>query len=174
MADDAAHLEAWKEHTTAFDRVRSVAGTVSRPRSASWVAGEAAVAENTARDHLERLVEMNVLLRTTRDGTALYAPDPLYTRAQTLRDYLDEYDHEGLVELKAEISERLDALRDEYGVDSPEELRERVAETDDVERIQEFRNAASDWELARYRLGVLDEAIRNYAAYDRHDAVSVH
>jgi predicted ArsR family transcriptional regulator len=60
-ADGAPGVAAWKERTTAFDRVRSVALAVSEPRTAAWIAGEAAVAENTARRHLGRLVDLTVL-----------------------------------------------------------------------------------------------------------------
>jgi hypothetical protein len=51
MAEDAPGVKAWKEHTSAFDRVRSVIETASQPRSASAIAEEALVAENTARTH---------------------------------------------------------------------------------------------------------------------------
>ena len=71
---------AWKEQTSAFDRVRSVALSLSEPRPAAWIASEALVAENTARKHLERLVDMHVLLKADREGTALYTPDPLHQR----------------------------------------------------------------------------------------------
>lgn len=167
MTEEAPGVEAWTEHASAFDRVRSVAGSVSRPRSASHVAGEAHVAENTARDHLERLVDMNVLRRTDRSGTAVYAPDPLHTRLQTLRDLLEEYDHAELVRLKADLQDRVDAWREEYGVDSPEELRERAADTDDAVSTREIGKTASDWELVRYRLDVVEDAIENYTTYTR-------
>lgn len=174
MTDEPTHITAWKKQTTAFDRVQSVAQAVSQPRSASWIASEAAVAENTARDHLERLVEMNVLLETSRDGTAMYVPDPLYTRAQTLREYLDEYEHDGLIELKEDIQTQLETLRSEYGVESPQELREQAADSDAVEKIREYRKTASDWELAQYRLSIVDEAIRNYTTYNRHNTASAY
>ncbi|WP_425494254.1 DUF7342 family protein [Natronobiforma cellulositropha] len=37
------------------------------------MADEAHVAENTARDHLERLVALDVLQKTDQDGTAVYS-----------------------------------------------------------------------------------------------------
>ncbi|MCH7660396.1 MAG: ArsR family transcriptional regulator, partial [Euryarchaeota archaeon] len=107
MVGDAPGIEAWKEQTSAFDRVRSVAGSVSKPRSASYIATEAYVAENTARNHLERLVEMNVLLESEKGGTSMYSPDPLHIRMQTLRDLLDTYDHDDLIRLKTDLQERI-------------------------------------------------------------------
>ena len=72
MTDQTPGVEAWKEHTTAFDRVQSVATTVSKPRPASYIAEEAHVAENTARGHLDRLVDLNVLLKSEREDGTLY------------------------------------------------------------------------------------------------------
>jgi DNA-binding transcriptional ArsR family regulator len=169
MAENAPGIETWKEHTSAFDRVRSIAETVSQPRSASHIADESLVAENTARNHLERLVDMHILLKTDREGRALYTPDPLYLRVQTLRELLDEYDHEGLIELKEELLEQIETWREEYDVTAPEELRERAAEAEALEQTSDIRTTANDWELAVYRLAIVEDAIANYATYRRDD-----
>jgi hypothetical protein len=165
MTDDPPGVEAWKEHTTAFDRVQSVATTVSKPRPVSYIADEAHVAENTARNHLERLVSLNVLLKTEHDDGTLYSPDPLHTRIQTLRDLLEEHDRDGLIELKAEVQSKIEAWETEYNADSPDKLRAGAAKTDTASQTREFRKTASDWELALYRLSVLEDAIENYATY---------
>lgn len=165
MPDKGPGVEAWKEHATAFDRVQSVATTVSKPRPAAYIAAEAHVAENTARGHLERLVSLNVLLRTERDDGTVYDPDPLHTRMQTLRDLLEEYDHEGLIDLKIELQSQIEAWETEYNAASPDDLRARSAETDTVSQTRELRKTASDWELVLYRLSILDDAIENYAVY---------
>lgn len=78
MADPPPGMEAWQKHSTPFDRVRSVSQSISIPRSASWIAAEAGVSESTACVHLNRLVEMTVLLEFDGEGTATYAPDPIY------------------------------------------------------------------------------------------------
>lgn len=171
MAADPG-TEAWKEHTSAFDRVRSVAQTVSEPRSAPQIAEQALVSENTTREHLERLVEMNVLLASDREGHRNYTPDPLHTRLQTLRELLDEYDHDGLVALKEDLQDRIETWSAEYGVDSPEDLRTLAADTETAEETATVRRTANDWELAAYRLDVVEEAIDNYAAYDRNGLAS--
>ena len=53
--------------------------------------------------------------------------------------------------------------KNEYDADSPDALRERAA-VDDVsaEQAYELTRAASDWELARYRLSLAQDAIQNY------------
>ena len=165
MSDQKSGVRAWKEHTTAFDRVQSVGTTVSKPRPASYVADEAHVAENTARDHLERLVDLSVLLKTERDGGTLYSPDPLHVRIRTVRDLLEEHDRDGLIDLKIELQSRIEDWETDYSVDAPDGLRSRAAETDTAPRTRELKRTARDWELARYRLSVLEDAIEYYETY---------
>lgn len=167
MTDDAPGVTAWIEQTSAFDRVHSVATTVSQPQPASYIGEEAHVAENTARDHLARLVDMNVLLKSDEEGTALYSPDPLHTRMQTLRNLLEDHDHDGLIELKADMQEQIAVWKRDYDADSPEELRERAAETTEAEATRDVVKVASDWELVLYRLSVVEDAIENYTTYSR-------
>lgn len=116
---------AWKENTTALDRVRSVVLAVSEPRPAEYIAEEAAVSVETARNHLESLVELAVVLEHNTDNQSLYSPDPLYTQFQTLHTLVDAHDRDGLIELRDELQAQIDAWRDEYGVDSPDTLRDR-------------------------------------------------
>ena len=170
MTSDAG-LEAWQEHTSAFDRVQAVAETIKSPQSAAEIAATAGVAENTARNHLERLVEMNVLLQEEKNRTAVYYPDPLHTRAQTLRELVDTHDQGALLELKSELQATIERWQSTYAVDSPDALRATAAETETVEETQTIRHTANDWELIQYRLSIVDEAIRHYAAFSR-DGVS--
>ncbi len=165
MTDQTPGVEAWKEHTTAFDRVQAISTSLSQPRSASYIADEAHVAENTARDHLERLVNLNVLLKNERDDGAYYSPDPLHTRIQTLRDLLEAHDRNGLIELKAELQSQIEDWQADFGVTTPDELRARTAETDTALQTRELKQAASDWELARYRLSILEDSIANFESY---------
>jgi hypothetical protein len=71
MVETPPALGTWKAETTAFDRVQSAASTVSELQPATFITEEALVAENTARDHLQRLVGLNVLVERDRNGTAV-------------------------------------------------------------------------------------------------------
>jgi hypothetical protein len=108
---------------------------------------------------------MNVLLRHGQSGTTVYERDPLHTRMQTLRELLDEQDHEELLAVKADLQERIEDWRAEYVVDSPAELRERAAETDTADESREIQETASEWDRLAYRLGIVEEAIENYSTY---------
>jgi len=108
MTSPTAGEVAWVEHTTAFDRVQSIASTVSKPRTVQHIADEARVGEITAREYLERLSDLNVLLKSEQDGTPVYSPDPLHTRVQSLRELLENHTRDGLIQLKAELQSQLE------------------------------------------------------------------
>ncbi|CDK39468.1 uncharacterized protein BN903_20 [Halorubrum sp. AJ67] len=93
-------IHKWVEQTTVYDRVRLISSTVSQPRSVQHIADEACVCEVTAREYLDRLSDLNVLLKSEQDGTPVYSPDLLHTRMKTLRDLLENHTHEELLQLK--------------------------------------------------------------------------
>jgi hypothetical protein len=167
MAEDVPGTAAWTDQTSAFGRIQSVASTVTQPHSAVYIATEARVPEDTVRDHLDRLVDLTILLTEERDGTTLYYPDPLYTRLQTVRDLLDEHDRESLVELKTALQSQTEGWQNEYGVESPDKLRARAAEAETSTQTREIRQTANEWDLVRYCLAIINDAIDNYELYNR-------
>jgi hypothetical protein len=105
-------VEAWTEHVDEFDRVRSIATTLSEPQSASYIADEACVEEDITREFLDRLESVGVLIKSDGNGKAAYAPDPLHARVNTLRDLLTEHDREELRQLADEFETRIEASDD--------------------------------------------------------------
>lgn len=157
---------AWKEHTSAFDRVRSVALSLSDPGSAGWIANEALVAENTARRHLERLADLHVLTTDTRGDAVTYYPDPVYIRIRDLRELVSGNDRDELAELATDLKADIETWEDEFDVTSPDELRRTVAAEDtSADDALERRRAASDWEIAEYRLSLIEDALSRYDEY---------
>lgn len=157
---------AWREHTTAFDRVRSVALSLSEPRPAGWIAAEALVAENTARRHLERLADLHVLTTDATGSAVTYYPDPVYVRTRDLRELVAEHDRDELAELATELKADVESWEDEYDVPSPDALRRTVAaEGTSAADAIERRRVASDWELAEYRLSLVEDALSRYDEY---------
>lgn len=145
------------EDETALDRVWSVGITLCRPRSAKWIAEQARVSDRTARRHLATLVDIGMLEEVSGESSALFRPDPLYTRLRALRDLLDE--HGDLEELRSDCEARIESWQSEYGARSPEELRSMAAHTKTADRTRQLRWAANDWETVRYWLGLVVEAI---------------
>jgi len=161
--DDPEWKKSWKEHASAFDRVKSVTMTLSEPRSAPWIAERAVVSPNTARDHLRRLIDLGVVTENDEGGTRHYYPDPLYTRLRDIRELLEETTKQELSEQAAALKHDIATWKAEYDADSPDGLREQAA-ADNVsaEQAYELTRTASDWELTRYHLSVIQDAIRNY------------
>jgi len=165
--DNPEWINTWKEHASAFDRVKSVTMTLSEPRSAPWIAEQAAVSANTARDHLRRLVELSVVTETDEDGTSHYYPDPLYTRLRDIRALLEETTKQELAEQATELKNDIAAWKTEYDAATPDTLRERAAAgTASAEKAYELTQTASDWELAQYHLSLIQDAITNYDTWE--------
>lgn len=170
---DSEWVATWKENASAFDRVRSVTMTVSEPRTAAWIAKQARVAETTARGHLDRLVEMGMVVDDNADGTTTYYPDPVYVRFRELRQLVNEHSHAELAEFVADVKEELEQLRAEYGANSPQMLREMAAGTDtSATETRDLLRAASDWEHYAYRRSLLEEAIERYNEYTGQPSVA--
>jgi len=165
MDDSPRGVEAWKEHTTAFDRVRSIVEALDQARTAQYIAKEAAVSETTANNHLKRLVEMNVIRTVAGENATRYEPDPLYARFRTLRELIANHDHEQLLKLRADLQLQIEDAKTQHGADSPTELRTRATETKTPTETMELIEAASDWELSSYQLSIVDDAIDNYGEY---------
>ena len=161
--EERGGVQTWKKHTSAFDRVKSVTMTLTDPRPAPWIAEEAVVSPNTARDHLGRLVDLGVVTATEDGGIRHYYPDPLYTRLRDVRELIQELTKQELSEQAAELKNDIAAWEAEYDANSPDALRERAAAEDTAaEQAYELVQSASDWELARYRLSLVQDAIENY------------
>lgn len=164
--------DEWTAHTVEVDRVESVAMALSHPQSVSDIADQARVPESVAQAHLERLVNLTVLLKVERDGETLYTPDPLHTRIQTIRDLLDEHDRHGLVELKADLQSQIDDWKAAYDVESPSDLGVESVAAKTTAPTRELKNVARDWELVQHRLSILKDALDNYSRYNQDSLAS--
>ena len=165
ITDTNPGIDRWVEETSAFDRVRSVAFSLQRPRSAGQIADSAHVSEKTARGHLRRLVEMDVLLEDANDGATTYYPDPGYMRYRDVRTLAREHDRDELTEMVATLKGDIEAWQDEYDVEEPTEIRVSVAD-DDVSQaaVYDRQKIAEDWDYTEHRLGLIRDAL---AQYDR-------
>jgi len=165
MGEKNRGIETWKEHTTAFDRVRSIAQGLSQPQTAGYIANEAAVSETTAHSHLKRLVDMNIIREITDTDAVRYEPDPLYTRFAMLRSLIDKHDHQELLKLKSDLQQQVEQFTEEQQRSSPAELRKYGAETDTSSETEQLLTAASEWDMALFHLEIVNDAIENYTLY---------
>ena len=164
--DDATWESTWKDHSSAFDRVRSIVMAVNQPQSVRWIAEHAQVAESTAREHLNRLAEMGVVVSEDTGSAVQYRPNPAYVRFQEIRELTTEYDTETLSDFIVEIKASIGELQQTHGKPSPTALREAAAGEDiSIEGSRELLRAAADWEHYTYRLSLIEDAIKRYDEY---------
>jgi len=156
-------IERWVEQTSAFDRVQSVAFALQQPRSASEIAESAHVAEKTARDHLSRLVDMDLLLQTSDSKPVTYYPDPAYMRYREIRTLARENDRDELVEMVATLKQDIERWREKFDVETPAALRASVAQPDVSEsEVYDRQKVAENWEFTEYRLTLIEDALTQY------------
>ena len=152
---------------TAFDRVKSTAMVLDEPHSAREIADKADVAEHTARKHLNRLVDLQVLLQKKVDRTTLYAPDPLHHHLQMARDLIDKFSEDELTALKSEKKSKIHDIQERYGVEAIEELREKAVDVDDTKQYREMKKRASDWAMHSASIEAIEMAQEIPDSYER-------
>ncbi|MCY4732905.1 hypothetical protein KY092_20460 [Natronomonas gomsonensis] len=62
---------------------------------------------------------------------------------QALRDLLDNWTRDDLLELRGDLQEQVEEWQTEYDADSPSDLRERAANADTAEATREMRRLRS-------------------------------
>jgi hypothetical protein len=127
--------------------VEAAIETVDHPVSVNWVSEEAKTDWRTAKSHLQRLAVEGRVHALKQGTSTVYVPD--FSRAYmneirqlALQSSVDELRGE-IIEKKAEI----EALQDEYGVDSPAELQESLSDPDLTSEATQKRTQHLDrWE----------------------------
>lgn len=153
------------EHqTTGEDRVRMVARQLSEPRTANWIAAEAEWSHEPTKRVLERLVDDSVLHRDESGTHITYSPDyrqQAMQEAMQLRDSdrtVDELTNR-LAEMKTQIRD----WKDEFAVESPNQLRATLATAElGKEEEDRRRDIARDWEHLQRRIRLIGFAIREW------------
>lgn len=151
--------ELWQQRTTPFERVRAVAVAASRPQSAEHIAETALVPAEDTKDHLETLVKKGVLVEQDDEGELVYRPASDYTRSQLVQDLLDTHNRDELIELRDTLQAQIDTWRNEYGVKTLDQLRDRTDTTAPSPESREVSQVIHDWELVEYRLTVITDIL---------------
>lgn len=161
-SDDEIPLR--ERQTTGEDRVRMVARQLSEPRTVNWIGSEANWSHEPTKRVLERLVDDGILHRDGGGTHTTYYPD--YRRqamqeAMRLRD--SEHHVEELTERLAEMKAQIRDWKDEFDVESPNQLRgtltdARLEESEEDRR----REIAREWEHLQRRVEIVGFAIREW------------
>ncbi|ERH02456.1 MAG: sugar-specific transcriptional regulator TrmB [Halonotius sp. J07HN6] len=151
----------WTDRSAA-DRVRSVATTLSEPRTANWIAEEAEVAHETASKYLDRLVDDGQVETSEAGGKTVYRPDPVGQYLAEMHRLYADHTADELADSLTEIGEQLRAWQTEYAVETPNELRSAISETSDAATAEEYRRVATEWERLQYRQSLVEDTLRLY------------
>ena len=150
------------DHVRKVDRIREVAMTVPEPKNAGEIADSASVARNTAEKYLTQLVETDKLVTIQRGRETCYYPDPVTQYFDQIRDLVNDQQKDELTAELAAIRDEIDAWKDEYDVESADELRATVG--DDIPAVErrQRRHDAKDWEYYEHQATLIKQAIQLY------------
>lgn len=162
-------MDSWTDELGARERVRTIASTLSRPRSVNWVRKEADVSWETARSELDALVEHGRLRRVypddedSEDAAPLYAPDYKTQYLARIRELTDDNSRAELREEIASIQDEIDAWKDEYGVEGRAELEATLAEENLTgQAVRERSRVLRRWRRNEETKKLLGHALRLY------------
>ena len=150
----------WTESLSAAERVEAVALTVSQPRTANWIAEEAEVAHETAVKYLDRLVDDGKLRPDSRGRQTTYEPDPVGQYLFEMRELYDSHSPDELAASLEDMNSQIDGWKDEYDVETPNQLRASLASGDGSREGGERRRTARDWEHLAARRRLVEDALR--------------
>ena len=165
MTEDESNSESlMNRQTTGEDRVRMVARQLSEPRTANWIASEANWSHEPTTRVLDRLVDDGILHRDDSATHTTYFPDyrrqamqeamRLRDSGQTVAELTDR-----LADMKAQIRD----WKDEFDVESPNQLRGTLADdTLDADEEDRRREIAREWEYLQRRSKIVGFAIREW------------
>lgn len=157
--NDAARRQ-WEEQTTAAERVEGVLETTRTGTPVSEFAERALVSEPTARKYLEQLVERGVA-EADRDGRATtYRRDETAVVTRRIEELRESTSREELLDGIRRMKEEVAGYREQYGVESPEELARLLDDGEDGwTDLGEWRATRKNLAIAQAALSV-DEAHR--------------
>lgn len=160
---ETPNSEAWKDTTSARERVRMVVETLAEPASVAEIAEAADVAWATADSELDRLLADNRVGEYDVDGGTKYGPDPVRQFLDQILALIEENDRDELEAQLVEYQERLESLQDEHDARSAREFRaELTADDRTAEEMREIRNVASTWEALEIERRLVKHALHFY------------
>ncbi|MEZ3115764.1 hypothetical protein RYH80_07515 [Halobaculum sp. MBLA0147] len=166
--DGERGFASWTADTTARERIRAVATTLSEPRSVEWIRDQADVGSwETVADELSTLAEFGrVATVEGDDGHTKYAPNYQRRYFDELAALINDHTRRELRDQVAEIQSQVDEWRTEFDVESREELESTLTDAAQSGEETRRRNAvlrrwerlADDRRLLRHALELYDDA----------------
>lgn len=150
--------------TKGEDRVRMVARQLAEPRTTNWIASEAGWSHEPTKRVLKRLVDDGILHRDESGTHTTYFPD---YRRQAMQEAtrLGDSGHtvEELTERVTEMKAEIRGWEQEFGVESPNQLRGTIADSAlDADAESRRRDVAREWEHLQQRIHIVGFAVREW------------
>jgi polyhydroxyalkanoate synthesis regulator phasin len=167
-------VEDWVDETKGFERVASVAISTTEPHKAKWFADQAVVAEQTARDHLETFADLGVVASFTSKGVTRYQADEGFIHYREVSRLVEEHTRDELTEQLSEVKESIQQYRDHYEIQTADELRAKIGDEEmPIEEVREIKKSASELDMLRDRLAVLQDAVQRFETLDHQARTTV-
>lgn len=158
----------WKDDLTPRERVRQIVETVTDPVSANWVAEQAAVGWQTAKDELEQLSDRGALRQVDQGNDVRYVPDFTRLYTERIRELVLTVSREELREEIVQAKEEIEEIQSEYGVESREELEASLSDENvSAAEARDRQRSLREWEEVADELQLLEHALSLYD--DLHD-----
>lgn len=149
-------------HTAKLDGIREVAMTIREPRNAAEIADTAGVARNTAEKYLKQLVVADKLATIQRGRETCYYPDPVTQYFDQIRDLVEAHQKDELTAELGAIRDDIDDWKDEYDIESADDLRTTVGDDLPASERRQRRQDAEDWEYYEHQATLIKHAIQLY------------
>lgn len=153
----------WKDDLSPRERVRQIAETVTGPVSPNWIANQADVGWQTAKDELEQLADRGDLRQVTREGDVRYVPDFTRLYTERIRELVLSFSREELREELVQAKEDIQNIQSEYAVESRSELEASLSDKDvSASEARERQQSLREWEEIADELQLLEHALSLY------------
>lgn len=163
MADSG--IGSWTDGLSARERVREIGTTLTEPRSVEWVREQAQISSwQTAKDELEMLVEFGQVQAVEGDdGNTKYAPNYQLRYINEVVEMINTHTRAELREEIASIQSEIDEWKQEFSVESREQLESTLADDDlDSEAIRERNTILRQWDRYEDNKRLLSHALELY------------
>lgn len=158
-------LESWHEGLSSRDRVRTIATTLSQPRSVEWVREQAQVSSwQTAKEELEMLVQFGQIHAIEGDdGNTKYAPNYQRRYFDQVVELINDNTKEELREEIAALQEDIEEWEAVFDVESREALESTLADDElSSAAIRERNRILREWERYEDNKRLLNHALELY------------
>jgi predicted ArsR family transcriptional regulator len=159
-ADDTAAAQLFTDGPIR-ERLLDVVTGLHTPTKVAAIADRADCDTETARDYLEWFDEMGVVHR--QDGRPVrYERNDAYFRWRRISRLREDYDEQEIVEALADVLDQIDAYREQYDADDPDDV--SLVEANRDMSTEDAWEALSEWQTLERHAALLDAARRNHSA----------